>query len=131
MSAGRRNGSDTEKRWSDPEEFRRAAIFTIVVVGAALVVLLLDALAASRQSGGSESGGGESGGGESGISGIGILAFAPSAVFLIGGLAAFVQTYRVWRRGGTWPIWQGAGWFLMVLMLFSLGLAASDYGGPE
>ncbi|MCJ0902084.1 hypothetical protein [Rhodococcus sp. ARC_M6] len=126
MSAGRRNGSDTEKRWSDPEEFRRAAIFTIVVVGTALVVLLLDALAVGRQSGGSESGGSESG-----ISGIGILAFAPSAVFLIGGLAAFVQTYRVWRRGGTWPIWQGAGWFLMVLMLFSLGLAASDYGGPE
>ncbi|MDI9915016.1 hypothetical protein [Rhodococcus sp. IEGM 1379] len=121
MSAGRRNGSDTEKRWSDPEEFRRAAIFTIVVVCAALAVLLLDALAVNRQSGGAESG----------ISGIGVLAFAPSAVFLIGGLAAFVQTYRVWRRGGTWPIWQGAGWFLMVLMLFSLGLAASDYGGPE
>lgn len=118
MSAGRRNGSDTEKRWSDPEEFRKAAIFTIVVVGAALVVLLVLVLSANRQSGGGESG-------------IGILAFAPSAVFLIGGLAAFVQTYRVWRRDGTWPIWQGAGWFLMVLMLFSLGLAASDYGGPE
>ncbi|NMM84563.1 hypothetical protein B2J88_09335 [Rhodococcus sp. SRB_17] len=126
MSAARRNGRDTEKRWSDPEEFRRAAIFTIVVVGTALAVLLLDALAVNRQSGDSESGGGESG-----MSGIGILAFAPSAVFLIGGLAAFVQTYRVWRRSGTWPIWQGAGWFLMVLMLFSLGLAASDYGGSE
>lgn len=107
MEAGRR---DTEKRWSDPREFRRAATFTSVVTGVALVVLFSLLLVG-------------------GTSGVGNLAFAPASVFLIGGLAAFAETYRVWKRGGTWPVWQGAGWILMVLMLVSLGFAAGDYGG--
>jgi hypothetical protein len=30
----------------------------------------------------------------------------------------------VWRAGGRWWIWQGAGWFLLVLMLVELTMTA-------
>jgi hypothetical protein len=33
---------------------------------------------------------------------------------------AFLRTYQVWRARGGWWIWQGAGWFLMLLMLVVL-----------
>ncbi|MFZ2175021.1 MAG: hypothetical protein WAW17_13530 [Rhodococcus sp. (in: high G+C Gram-positive bacteria)] len=46
-----------------------------------------------------------------------LLVFGPSALLLLGGLGAFVRTYRVWKDGGRWQIWQGAGWFLFVCML--------------
>ena len=46
---------------------------------------------------------------------------APVILFL-GGFGAFIQTYRVWRAGGGWWIWQGAGWFLLVLMLVVLAM---------
>lgn len=100
---------DVEKRWSDPGEFRKAAEFMITVTGVALVALLLIALPVGRQAG------------------PGSLVFAPAAVFLIGGVMAFVQAYRVWKRGGVWPIWQGVGWILMVLMLLCLGFGAGAY----
>ncbi len=51
-----------------------------------------------------------------------ILASSVPAILFIGGLGAFVKTYLVWRRGGTWPIWQGAGWFLLTLMLVCLSI---------
>ena len=38
-------------------------------------------------------------------------------ILLLGGLGAFVRTYQVCRARGRWWIWQGAGWFLLVLML--------------
>ena len=57
-----------------------------------------------------------------------ILAFGPTLVLLLGGLGAFVQTYRVWQSAGRWQIWQGAGWALLVLMIvfgsFAVGIAA-------
>lgn len=113
MSARRRNvAMDTEKRWSDPEEFRKAATFASVVTGLALAVLC-SLLLVDRSSG------------------LRALAFAPAAVFLVGGLIAFVQTYRVWKRGGVWPIWQGTGWALMVLMLISSSFGAGAYGQPH
>lgn len=56
-----------------------------------------------------------------------ILAFGPTLVLLLGGLGAFVQTYRVWQSAGRWQIWQGAGWALLVLMIvygsFAVGIA--------
>jgi hypothetical protein len=48
----------------------------------------------------------------------------PIAELLLGGIGAFVRTYRVWRAGGRWWIWQGAGWFLLVLMLLELTMTA-------
>lgn len=41
-------------------------------------------------------------------------------ILAAGGLRAFMRTYRVWRARGTWWGWQGAGWFLMTLMLVVL-----------
>ncbi|CPT75684.1 hypothetical protein [Mycobacteroides abscessus] len=48
------------------------------------------------------------------------MAMAAPGVLMIGGVIAFVQTYRVWRRRGRWWVWQGAGWFLLLLMVVTL-----------
>lgn len=57
-----------------------------------------------------------------------ILLIAPTAILGLGGVAAFVETYRIWRAGGPWWIWQGAGWALFILMtiyaMFSAGAIA-------
>lgn len=58
-----------------------------------------------------------------GRNGTPLIAMAVPGVLLIGGLVAFVQTYRMWRRRESWWIWQGAGWFLLLLMVMSLMLA--------
>jgi hypothetical protein len=48
------------------------------------------------------------------------LALGAPAILLLGGLRAFVRTYQNWRRNEmSWP-WQGAGWFLLTLMLLVL-----------
>jgi hypothetical protein len=52
------------------------------------------------------------------------LAIGPSAVLFVGGVWAFVRTYTTWRARGSWWIWQGAGWFLLVLMLVVLTTSA-------
>jgi hypothetical protein len=49
-----------------------------------------------------------------------LLGIGSPLILLLGGLGAFVRTYQVWRARGRWWIWQGAGWFLMVLMLVVL-----------
>jgi hypothetical protein len=49
-----------------------------------------------------------------------LLGLGAPIILLIGGIGAFVRTYRVWRAEGTWWGWQGAGWFLMTLMLLTL-----------
>ncbi len=49
----------------------------------------------------------------------------PTVILLAGGVGAFVRTYVEWRRGRRWPFWQGAGWFLFVLMIVYLGIGAS------
>ncbi|MGW0174983.1 hypothetical protein ACWDUM_14200 [Rhodococcus sp. NPDC003322] len=104
---------DVEKRWNDPPEIRRATRYAVVVLAAALTVMGLAALwaylgrsdcttaptmvcaTADRY----------------------LLAIAPAAILMVGGIGAFVHTYTVWRHGGTWPAWQGAGWALMTFML--------------
>ena len=52
------------------------------------------------------------------------LAFGPGVVLFVGGIWAFARTIQVWRAEGRWWIWQGAGWFLLTLMLVMLGMAA-------
>ena len=52
------------------------------------------------------------------------LAVGPAVVLFVGGAWAFVRTLRVWRARGGWWIWQGAGWFLLVLMLVVLAMTA-------
>lgn len=53
-----------------------------------------------------------------------LKAIATPAVLAVGGLGALGKTYAEWRAGRTWPIWQGAGWFLLALMLVALGIPA-------
>jgi hypothetical protein len=57
-----------------------------------------------------------------------ILAFGGPVILLVGGVWAFVRTYRVWRDRGTWWAWQGTGWLLMVLMFVTLTMGAPIAG---
>ncbi|MGH3633521.1 hypothetical protein [Mycobacterium sp.] len=59
-----------------------------------------------------------------------LLAFGAPGILLAGGLWAFVKTYRVWRDSGTWWAWQGAGWFLLTLMLLTLTMSVPTIAGP-
>lgn len=92
---------DVEKRWDDPGAFRRATLYCVCVV---IVAFAAGAVFL-------------------GVNRANVLlgAMVPLA-FLLGGLGALIQGYRTYRRGGTWPVWQGAAWFLFALMLVSLFL---------
>ncbi len=59
-----------------------------------------------------------------------LLAFGAPVILFGGGSWAFLRTYRVWRDGGTWWGWQGAGWFLLMLMLITLTAGAPGIAGP-
>jgi NADH:ubiquinone oxidoreductase subunit H len=52
------------------------------------------------------------------------------AILFVGGVGAFVKTYKVWKAEGAWVVWQGAGWFLLTSMLVTLAIpgAAIDPG---
>ncbi len=52
------------------------------------------------------------------------LALGSPLILLLGGVIAFIRTYQFWRARGRWWIWQGAGWFLLTLMLVVLTMAA-------
>jgi xanthine/uracil permease len=93
------NRNDVEKRWRDPAAFRAAVPYVVAVVVVAGLAFAATLLWHSR-----------------------IAGVLVPAILFVGGVGALVQTYRVWRAEGTWPIWQGAGWFLLALMLFCLGV---------
>ncbi|MGH3971125.1 MAG: hypothetical protein ACRDTV_24205 [Mycobacterium sp.] len=59
-----------------------------------------------------------------------LLAFGGPGILLAGGLWAFIKTYRVWREHGIWWAWQGAGWFLLTLMLLTLAMGVPPIAGP-
>lgn len=94
--------NDVEKRWSDPEMFRSAAAYVGVVVLLAAVAFVATVVSRSV------------------IAGI----FVPGILFA-GGIGAFIRTYRVWRAEGVWPIWQAAGWILLLMFLACLGVPFS------
>lgn len=117
---------DVGKRWHDPGGsggVRCAALFTVSVIVSALVVMVGCIMWAAW--------GPHSGQCRDAAFAVcaeperTILLVVPSALLLIGGLFAFVQTYRVWRKGGTWPIWQGAGWALLVSMVIYMSMSLS------
>jgi hypothetical protein len=58
-----------------------------------------------------------------------LLALGGPLILLAGGLWAFLRTYRVWRAEGTWWGWHGAGWFLLTLMVVTLGMAVPPIAG--
>jgi hypothetical protein len=59
-----------------------------------------------------------------------LLAVGAPVILLIGGLRAFVRTYQTWRNHETWWAWQGAGWFLVTLMLLVLSMSMPSVAGP-
>jgi hypothetical protein len=59
-----------------------------------------------------------------------LLAVGAPVILLIGGLRAFVRTYQAWRNHETWWAWQGAGWFLLTLMLLVLTMSMPALAGP-
>jgi hypothetical protein len=58
-----------------------------------------------------------------------LLAVGAPVILLIGALRAFVRTYRAWRNEETWWPWQGAGWFLLTLMLIVLTMSMPPLAG--
>lgn len=52
------------------------------------------------------------------------MMIGPSLVLLAGGIGAFVHTYQRYRDGRSWRVWQGAGWFLFILMTAYLMISA-------
>ena len=59
-----------------------------------------------------------------------LLSLGAPLILLIGGLRAFVRTYQTWRRREIWWAWQGAGWFLLTLMLLVLTMSMPVIAGP-
>ena len=91
--------NDVEKRWHDPVAFRAAAVYVVCVIAlASLAFVLFQVVGRSTP----------------------MWALGTPIVLFAGGIGAFIKTYRVWRAGRTWPIWQGAGWLLLTLSLVSL-----------
>lgn len=91
--------NDVEKRWHDPVMVRAAVTYVISVIAVAGVAFTVTVVWRSVVAG----------------------VLVPAILFF-GGIGAFIQTYRVWRAEGVWPIWQAAGWFLLLLFLVCLGV---------
>ncbi|BBY44646.1 hypothetical protein [Mycolicibacterium celeriflavum] len=93
--------NDVEKRWDRPGAFRAAAIYVAVVVAVAALAFVIYAVVSKTSV---------------------VGASTVPAILLLGGLGAFVKTYREWKAQGQWVQWQGAGWFLLLLMLVCLSI---------
>lgn len=94
--------NDVEKRWHDPKMFRAAVRYVVVVLVIAGFAFAATAIWHSL-----------------------VAAILVPVILFAGGIGAFVRTYRVWRADGVWPIWQAAGWFLLLFALFCLGIPFS------
>lgn len=104
---------DVEKRWNDPATMRKASLYAVAVIVIAFVLMGI-ALVWGLNSGADCS--------DAAFAVCTdpqrqILVFGPTLVLLLGGLGALFTAFRTWQRGGRWPIWQGAGWVLLVLMV--------------
>lgn len=92
---------DVEKRFDRPGTFHAAAKYVGAVVVVAGIAFAIYAFVARDSV---------------------VAASAVPAILFLGGVGAFVKTYRMWKEQGAWPAWQGAGWFLLVLMLVCLAI---------
>jgi len=105
----RANTDDVEKRWSDPASFRKAAGYATVVIVVAAAAFAWYATHDRYSIG---------------------WAMATPAVLLAGGIGAMGQTYVQWRARKPWPMWQGAGWFLLSLGLLALAVPTMGLNRP-
>lgn len=96
--------NDVEKRWHDPQAFHSAVTYVVAVIAVAGVCFAFYAIPDDHSL---------------------IAAILVPVVLFAGGIGAFIQTYRVWKFRGTWPIWHGAGWFLFMLFLLCLSVPGS------
>jgi hypothetical protein len=102
---------DVEKRFDRPGTFHEAAIYVGEVVLVAGIMFAVWATTWRENV---------------------IIASLVPAILFGGGVGAFVKTYRVWKAEGAWPAWQGAGWFLLTLMLVSLSIpGAAIFASPS
>lgn len=90
---------DAEKRWHDPETFHAAAVYVVSVI--ALAALAFAAATAWHSL---------------------LAAILVSVILLVGTLGGLWRTYQVWKIGGVWPIWHGASWILLVVLMFFFDL---------
>ncbi|MGV9680718.1 hypothetical protein ACWDSJ_36070 [Nocardia sp. NPDC003482] len=115
---------DVEKRWHDPGLYRRAVVYSVcVLAAAALVFAVVEEWARRRE---------PCAGADSTFCDTASRAMilgAPGLVLLVGTVGAFVATFRAWRAGRAWPIWQGAGWFLLTITLAYLAIGAGTTAG--
>ena len=111
-----------ESRHGDPEvrgEVRRVVRFSMAVAVAAVAFLVFATLWVST-----------CGGSVADTVACGtLLALGATAVLTAGAIWAFVRTYQVWRQGGTWWPWQGAGLVLLVSMLAMLTTSLPPIAG--
>lgn len=91
--------NDVEKRWRDPAMARAALKYVALVVALAAAAFAVSAVWRSVVAG----------------------ALVPGILFA-GGIGAFARTYQVWKAEGVWPIWQAAGWLLLLLFFICLGV---------
>ena len=117
--------NDVEKRWNDPQRLRAATKYVGAVIAAAAVVVVGALLWANTNAEQCADADFFVCRNPERI----IFLVGPPTILLLGGLGAFLKTYRVWRSGGVWPIWQGAGWALFVLMLVYLTASAGVLAG--
>lgn len=94
--------NDVEKRWHDPATFRSAVGYVLSVVAIAGVAFAFYVLDRTL-----------------------LPAVLVPTITFVGAVGAFIRTYQIWKAEGTWPIWHGAGWFLLALSLFCLGIPGS------
>jgi len=101
---------DVEKRWHDPLALRKAVTYGVAVIAVAGIAFVVFAVVDK---------------------GSVVLAATVPAILFLGGVGALVKAYLVWRGRGTWVIWQGAGWFLLTLMLVCLSIpwSAATFAG--
>lgn len=105
-------------------EVRAAARFALLtaIAGTAFVVVAASAVSGCAGEAATDTG-------VCGAAQRALLGAGGPLILLLGGIWAFVRTYRLWRRRGTWWAWQGAGWFLMTLMLFALVMGLPPIAG--
>lgn len=90
---------DAEKRWHDPETFQAAVRYVACTIALAAVAFAANAAWHPL-----------------------LAAILVPAILFVGTVGAFIRTYQAWCNDGFWVIWQGAGWILVVLFMFCLGV---------